>query len=51
LIFNTHCADITEQFEFLQEQWANNPNFQRRGDGPDPVIGTDGEATLLRRAL
>jgi Dyp-type peroxidase family len=46
LIFNAHCADLFDQFEFIQQRWANNVNFQRRGDGPDPVIGADGEATL-----
>ena len=46
LIFNAHCADLFEQFEFIQQIWANNVNFQQQGDGPDPVIGTDGEATL-----
>jgi Dyp-type peroxidase family len=46
LIFNAHCADLFEQFEFIQEIWANNVDFQQQGDGPDPVIGTDGQATL-----
>jgi Dyp-type peroxidase family len=46
LLFNAHCADISEQFEFIQEIWVNNVNFQETNDGPDPVIGTSGEATL-----
>jgi Dyp-type peroxidase family len=46
LIFNAHCADLDDQFEFIQRIWSNNVNFQQRGDGPDPVIGTDGQATL-----
>jgi hypothetical protein len=46
LIFNAHCADLIDQFEFIQQVWANNVNFQRAGDGPDSVVGTDGEATL-----
>jgi Dyp-type peroxidase family len=46
LIFNAHCADLSEQFEFLQKTWANNVDFQQTGDGPDPVIGTSGKATL-----
>ena len=46
LIFNMHCADIAEQFEFVQQVWSNNAGFQQPGDGPDPVIGTDGPVTL-----
>jgi Dyp-type peroxidase family len=46
LIFNAHCADLDDQFEFIQRIWSNNVNFQEAGDGPDPVIGTDGQATL-----
>jgi Dyp-type peroxidase family len=46
LIFNAHCADLDAQFEFIQRIWSNNVDFQEEGDGPDPVIGTDGQATL-----
>ena len=46
LIFNAHCADLDDQFEFIQRIWSNNVNFQQRGDGPDPVIGKEGQATL-----
>jgi Dyp-type peroxidase family len=50
LIFNAHCADLAEQFEFIQQQWVNNPKFPPlEGGGPnpgrDPVIGTGGKAT------
>ena len=46
LIFNAYCADLAEQFEFIQRRWSNDVNFQQPGDGPDPVIGTRGRATL-----
>lgn len=39
LIFNVFMASIEDQFEFLQQTWANNAGFQQAGDGPDPVIG------------
>jgi Dyp-type peroxidase family len=53
LIFNAHCADLAEQFEFIQQQWVNEPSFpppeEDGGGGPnpgrDPVIGTGGKAT------
>lgn len=34
-------ASIENQFEFLQEAWANGNDFPRPGDGPDPVIGNN----------
>jgi len=46
LIFNAYCADLDEQFEFIQRIWSNDVDFQQQGDGPDPVIGTRGRATL-----
>jgi hypothetical protein len=52
LIFNAYCADLAEQFEFIQEQWVNNASFPKLKDesgpnpGRDPVIGTGGKATL-----
>ena len=53
LIFNAHCADLFEQFEFIQQSWANNVGFPpKQGSpdpGPDPVIGTDGTGTLREK--
>jgi Dyp-type peroxidase family len=51
LIFNAYCADLADQFEFIQERWVNEPKFPPlEGGGPnpgrDPVIGTGGKATL-----
>jgi Dyp-type peroxidase family len=56
LIFNAHCADLAEQFEFIQQLWVNNPGFPPPEDGGgganpgrDPVIGTGGKATYHER--
>ncbi len=49
LCFNAFMSSIEDQFEFLQQHWANNPNFREAGDGPDPVIGTDPAPVTLRR--
>ena len=33
-------ADITRQFEHVQQQWMNNPNFvSRPNDEVDPMLG------------
>lgn len=41
-------AAIDRQFEFVQNQWANNPKFGELYDDPDPLIGvldeSDGSA-------
>jgi len=36
LCFN---ANIERQFEFIQQQWCNNPNFAGLSSDPDPLIG------------
>ena len=36
LCFN---ANIERQFEFVQQQWSNNPNFAGQASSPDPVFG------------
>ena len=36
LAFNTH---IDRQFEFVQQQWLNNPKFAGQTSDPDPVLG------------
>ncbi|HRC76340.1 MAG TPA: Dyp-type peroxidase [Kouleothrix sp.] len=45
LLFNVFQASIENQFEFLQQTWANNNFFQQPGDGPDPVIGDADDAS------
>ena len=43
LLFICYQSSIAEQFEFVQERWANNPNFPPVGHGGppghDPIIG------------
>lgn len=40
LLFLCAQSSIPDQFEFIQNQWANNKVFLREGSGLDPVIGT-----------
>ena len=43
LLFMAFNSEIENQFEFVQENWADNPGFPGHGDAPqpglDPVIG------------
>ncbi|MFI9010715.1 Dyp-type peroxidase [Actinosynnema sp. NPDC053489] len=43
LVFVAHCTSLAEQFEFIQQTWAHNPDFApgERGapTGVDPVLG------------
>ena len=49
LIFICYQNDISDQFEFIQEQWANDRRFPRRGKaGIDPVIGRAGGEEIDR---
>jgi Dyp-type peroxidase family len=56
LLFQAYMTSIEEQFEFLQQSWANFAQFpgvvvgDNRTDGPDPVIGEDPAPVELRRA-
>lgn len=51
LLFNVFQASIENQFEFVQQTWANNSFFQQSGDGPDPVIGdADERACTFHRS-
>jgi Dyp-type peroxidase family len=45
LCFNTN---LERQFEFVQQQWANNPNFAGLNGGADPVLGTARTPEQLR---
>lgn len=55
LLFNVFMASIEEQFEFLQQAWANVAKFpsvvfqDNRADGPDPIIGEDPSPLDVRR--
>jgi len=48
LVFNCFVTSIEDQFEFIQQSWANSPGFSGGGGptGPDPVIGNDGQVNL-----
>lgn len=37
-------ANIQRQFEFIQESWANNPNFNAMYESKDPLIGDNDRA-------
>lgn len=39
LLFQSFQANLVNQFEFLQQTWANNPNFPSANAGLDPIIG------------
>jgi Dyp-type peroxidase family len=41
LLFGCYQASIERGFEFLQTQWANQPNFPQSGDGRDPITSQD----------
>ncbi|MGH8003088.1 MAG: Dyp-type peroxidase [Brasilonema sp.] len=42
LLFLCCQANITNQFRFMQEAWANRSDFVRQNVGADPVIGQGG---------
>lgn len=46
LLFMAYQADLSNQFEFTQASWANNPDFIRGGVGRDPIIGQGGVSVL-----
>ena len=48
LVFNCFVTSVEDQFEFIEQTWANSPGFSAGGGptGPDPVIGINGEVTL-----
>ncbi len=37
LFFVCYQSSIAQQFEFIQNNWVNNPNFPVKGAGQDPV--------------
>jgi len=39
LLFLCYQASIDQQFEFVMQNWANNPDFRRPGEGVDPIVG------------
>jgi len=43
LMFVCYQTSITDQFEFLTQNWVNNPAFAPAGNNPgfDPLLGQD----------
>ena len=39
LLFMAYNSDLTNQFVFTQQSWANNAGFPSPGVGADPIIG------------
>lgn len=39
LAFICFNASIRRQFEFIQQQWVNNPHFSGLSSDPDPIVG------------
>lgn len=49
LLFMAFMASIEDQFEFIQQAWANNPRFpSSKKDGPDAVIGDTTSSSEVR---
>jgi Dyp-type peroxidase family len=41
LLFMCYQASLEDGFEFVQQPWANTPDFPQPGDGRDPIISQD----------
>jgi Dyp-type peroxidase family len=41
LLFTCYQSNLFFGFQFLQQNWANNPDFPNKGNGFDPIIGQD----------
>jgi deferrochelatase/peroxidase EfeB len=52
LAFNAFMASIENQFEYLLQNWASNPQSLPpvAADGPDPVVGTSDAPCVVHRA-
>lgn len=45
LLFACYVTSIADQFEFVQQAWADNANFAQPGSGVDPIIGQSADPT------
>ena len=45
LLFICFNANLTRQFEFIQNSWMNNPKFGGLYDNPDPLLGDRGRGS------
>jgi Dyp-type peroxidase family len=43
LLFMCYQKNIKKQFETIQSNWCNNPDFPQKGTGIDPLIGQVGK--------
>lgn len=41
LLFFCYQTDLVRQFEFVQQNWVQNPDFPEPSAGRDPIIGQD----------
>jgi Dyp-type peroxidase family len=41
LLFLCYQASLSRGFEFIQQSWANQPDFPQAADGRDPIISQD----------
>ncbi len=48
LLFMSFQANLKDQFMFIQQSWANNPDFVEKGIGADPIIG-QGDGRQVKR--
>lgn len=49
LLFLAYQTSIVEQFEFVQKEFANNPDFKETRTGYDPLIGQNGKSPKRER--
>jgi Dyp-type peroxidase family len=49
LLFLAYQTSIVRQFEVVQKEFANNPDFKEKGAGHDPIIGQNGKSKERER--
>lgn len=51
LLFLAYQTSIKDQFEFVTQNWVNNPGFATRDAGHDPIIGQNGQSADRKRTF
>ncbi|MFF8845828.1 Dyp-type peroxidase [Streptomyces sp. NPDC015127] len=53
LVFVSYQADLVRQFEFIQKDWVNDPNFPQRDPkvGTDPMIGVTTDVSFVGKQV
>jgi Dyp-type peroxidase family len=51
LLFLAYQTSIERQFEFVTNQWVNNPDFPDPGSGHDPILGQSEDSTTRDRTM